>query len=227
MMAPAKDEAEEGGGAMEDRGVMRLLNDATSPFGRKVAVAALERGVSFEEEFVDLSNPERLARWNPLWQIPVLVSAAGEAIYDSATILLYLDTLHHDAPLFPEKDRFGVMTRVALCDGLMEAVLLRRMEQTRAEREQSPAFVARLEARVGRALAELEVVLGRKRAGEGPMQADDIAAACALGYVDFRFGTDWRAHCPRAAAWLAACADRPSLRETAPTRTRPVASGRA
>lgn len=201
---------------------MRLLNDATSPFGRKVMVAALERAIPLVEEFVDLTALESVALWNPLRQIPVLIMDDGRAVFDSMTILLFLDSQHQNAPLFPDADRWGVMTRAALCDGLMEAVLQRVVERKRAAEEQSPAFIAKLEARIADVLDELETGLAKKPEGSEPLLADDIAAVCALGYVDFRYTHEWRASRPAAAAWFAAYETRPSLRKTAPVRTSPA-----
>jgi glutathione S-transferase len=48
--------------------------------------------------------------------------------------------------------------------------------------------------------------------------AGDIAVACALGYLDFRFPElGWREGRPRLAAFDAAMVARPSMQASAPT----------
>lgn len=200
---------------------MRLLNDATSPFGRKVLVAAIERSIPLKEEFVDLATSEALHAANPLRQIPVVVLDNGLALYDSMTIMNYLDEVHDGPRLFPSEDRWSVMSRVSLCDGMMEATLLRIMELRRPANEQSSGFVSKLESRIGHVLEELETILTAKSPGDSVLYADDIAAICALGYLDLRYTTDWRNNHPGAAAWFESYADRRSVEGTMPTRTAP------
>ena len=201
---------------------MKLLSDATTPFGRKVLVAALERSIDVGEEFVALDGTGPLDRYNPLRQIPTLVTEDGRAIYDSDVIMSYLDTCHHGEPLVPEHDRFGVLTRMALGSGLIEATLLRRMEVVRERGERSAAFIARMEERVARALRALEAQCATV-AIAGALRADQITIACALGYVDFRYTDKWREAHPRLARWFAVMADRPSMAATVPTRSHPIA----
>lgn len=44
-----------------------------------------------------------------------------------------------------------------------------------------------------------------------------ITAACALGYLDFRFPQeDWRGAHPRLSAWYAGIAERPAFQATLP-----------
>lgn len=201
---------------------MKLLTDATTPFGRKIAVAAIERRIAMEEVFVPLDGTGPLDQWNPLRQVPTLVLADGRAIYDSDVITEYLDTLHRGEPLIPAADRIAVLTRSALGNGLTEATLLRRMEIVRPKTEQSPAFVTKMEQRIERSLKALEAQSASIAQGTAALRADQISIACALGYVDFRYVDTWRAQCPRLAAWYASVATRPSLVLTAPTRGAPV-----
>ena len=51
----------------------------------------------------------------------------------------------------------------------------------------------------------------------GPLDAGQIAVACALGYVDFRHDArGWRKGNDALARWLESFESRPSLAETAP-----------
>jgi glutathione S-transferase len=199
---------------------LTLLNDATSPFGRKILIAALERSIPMSEEFVDLTGDNRLACFNPLRQIPVLLVDGRQPLYDSDTILLYLDTAHNGAPLFPEAERWAVQTDISLANGLMEATLLRIMEIRRPAGEQSPAFINRMEARIARALGAVDSLA--PRLSRTKFIGREVALAAALGYVDFRYKTDWRADFPAAAAWAEAIHARPSLMATRPERTGPI-----
>jgi glutathione S-transferase len=202
---------------------MRLLNDATSPFGRKVMVAAIERGLSMREEFVNVAEAGELDTHNPLRQIPVLVIEGGDSVYDSSVILGFLDTLHDGEPLIPRDPAWCVATRVALGDGLIEATLQRAMELRRPEGLRSGVVIARLEGRIGRALAAIDRV--RAELALDPLRADTITIACALDYVDFRYGRSWRDELPALSAWQDSVAARASMRMTVPTRTAPVPAG--
>ena len=55
---------------------MKILSDATTPFGRKAVLCAIERGIAMDEEFVAIDA--QLDARNPLRQIPVLETATGE-----------------------------------------------------------------------------------------------------------------------------------------------------
>jgi glutathione S-transferase len=202
---------------------MRLLNDATSPFGRKVMVAALERGLKLREEFVNVAEPGELDTHNPLRQIPALVTETGDAVYDSSVILGFVDTLHGGEPLIPYDPTWRLPTRIALADGLIEATLQRAMELRRPDELRSAAVIARLEGRIGRALIAIDHI--HAELSLDPLRADAITVACALDYVDFRYGRSWRDELPALSAWQDVIAGRPSMHMTMPTRTVPVPMG--
>jgi glutathione S-transferase len=204
--------------------VMKLLNDATSPFGRKVLVAAIERAVPLEEQFVNIGLPGPIDELNPLRQIPTLVTDGGQTHYDSDVILQYIDSRHAGPRLCPAGD-WAVMTRMSLANGLIEAVLLRIMELRRPAGEQSPSFVKKLEDRVWRVLPRLDAIIDQLT-GE-PLRADQIAIACALEYTDFRYTPDWRSRCPALAKWLEPLSQRPSMAGSRPTRSAPWPSAPA
>ena len=48
---------------------MILYTDATTPFGRKCVIAALEHEIALEERFIKLSEPGDFLEVNPLNQI--------------------------------------------------------------------------------------------------------------------------------------------------------------
>jgi glutathione S-transferase len=201
---------------------MILYTDASTPFGRKCLLAALERRIPIKEEFVDLANPGPFAEINPLVQIPALKAADGEVYFDSDVILQYLDACHHGAPLIPADGRFARMTRIHLANGVIEATLYRRMETVRPASEQSPGFIKHLESRISRGLARLEQLCHEPH--DSPLDAEDITKLCALDYVDFRYPHGWRNNHPKLATWLARVSERGTAQVSKPGRSDPVAA---
>ncbi|HEY7765352.1 MAG TPA: glutathione S-transferase family protein [Aestuariivirgaceae bacterium] len=193
---------------------MRLYNGPTSPFGRKVAVLYRELDLEVEEVEIDVYAAEFLDSLNPLRQIPTLELTGGRAIFDSLVISLYLIDVAGRPDLLPEENKFEVLTTCALCDGLMEAVLQRRMESLRPEGERSTSVREKLEQRIGRTVGSLAASLERFSGAQ--LRLDRIAAACALEYTSFRFAADWVEQHPSLAAWCLAFADRPSFEATKP-----------
>ena len=200
---------------------MILYTDATTPFGRKCLVAALERNIVLEEKFVKLSDPKGFLCVNPLNQIPAL-TACNENYFDSDVILQFLDTLHKGPPLIPEENKFKHLSSVHIANAVMESTLLRIMEKRRAEKEYSPTFISHLEARIFRGIAEMEETR-IEQIGE-PLNGEELTTAIALSYVDFRFTRDWRDKAPRLSNWHAFIEQRSSMICSQPTRSKPTHS---
>ncbi len=201
---------------------MKLRYSPTSPYVRKVTVTAHETGLHDRLSRVPTvtSDPASgLARDNPLGKVPALLTDEG-AIFDSPVICDYLDGLHGGAKLVPPAGpaRWTALRREALADGILDAAILRLLEGRRPAGEQSPGWVAKQNAVIGRALDAFEVEadqLGDPAAQ--PTTIGHITLGCALGYLDFRFGADnWRATRPKLARWFAGFAARPSMAATVP-----------
>ena len=103
---------------------MILYTDATTPFGRKCLVAALERNIALEERFVNLSDPQEFLFVNPLNQIPAL-SVGQQNYFDSDVILQFLDTLHKGPPLISEKNKQNVQF-ILIGDGPEKLTLIKK-----------------------------------------------------------------------------------------------------
>ena len=103
---------------------------------------------------------------------------------------------------------------MALCDGILDASILRRYETQRPETLRSSEWDARQKTKVDQALGALEK--------EAPGFADRIdigtlTVAIMLDYLDFRFAQEpWRDAHPKLAQWHQAFASRPSLKATQP-----------
>ncbi|WP_349370779.1 glutathione S-transferase [Salinarimonas sp.] len=199
---------------------MILRSSPASPFGRKVKLAAAILGLSDRIEVVpaDTNDPaDDLRSQNPLGKIPILITDAGEPIYDSRVIVEYLDDLAGGGRLIPAGEaRVRVLRLQALADGIMDAAIIQIYEtRWRAEDRREPKWVAYQAEKVSRALAVLEAeadALGDR------LDAGTITVACMLGYLDFRFAGAWRAGHPKLVAWLDAFAARvPAFDESRPS----------
>lgn len=200
---------------------MKLHDNPASPFCRKVRVLLIETGQARDVELAYAIGhplaPERMpTAANPLGKIPALELADGTVLFDSRVICRYLDA-RPGGGLYPAEPRlWRVLTLEALADGMMEAAILMIYEsRCRPEDIRFPDWVEAQWAKIARALDTLETDWQAHLAG--PTDMGQIAVGCALGYLDFRLpGRDWRGAHPGLAAWFAAFAERPSMRETLP-----------
>ena len=183
--------------------MMVLHFSPLSPFVRKVRIGAAMLGLDGEIETVTtntLDPDDPVRRLNPLGKIPALIPEDGTAIYDSAVILEYLDHRAGGGMILPPPGaaRFRVLTEQVLADGIMEAAVLKVYEaRFRPQEKHDAAWLAYQGGKVERALAAFE-----HTQPQGARTVADIALACALGYLDFRFPGTWRATHPRLVAWL-------------------------
>lgn len=196
---------------------MRLRHSPTSPFVRKVRLAAAILGLPLALENADtLSDTDTLRQQNPLGKVPTLVTDAGETLFDSRVILAYLDQVAGGGRLHPTdpKAHMANLRLEALADGLMDAGILLLYEgRFRPEDRHEPKWLAHQQGKVDRAFLALEA---EPPAGD-TLTSGEIALACALGFFDFRFGGRWRENHPKLVAWQERFAARcPDFVETAP-----------
>ncbi|MBC6441245.1 MAG: glutathione S-transferase N-terminal domain-containing protein [Rhodospirillales bacterium] len=197
---------------------MKLHQSPTSPFVRKVLVAAHERGLANRIELLPTSTMAsgELATDNPLAKVPALVTDDGEAIYDSLVIVTLLDTMGSGPRMMPvdAATRVAVLRRHALADGMMQAAVASVMETRRPDDKIWSDFIHKEHGRVSRGLAVIE---GEIDVIGGHVDLATISIGVALGYIDFRLGDfGWRETCPKLAAWYAEFSQRPSMVGTAP-----------
>jgi glutathione S-transferase len=145
----------------------------------------------------------------------------GGSVFDSRTIVEYLDTLTPVSHLIPQngRERVEVRTWEALADGLLDAAILVRLENTqRTPQQQSPAWIERQMTKVRAALHSASSGLGdRAWCNNQAYTLADIALGCALGWLNFRFPSlDWRSPYPNLARHYEKLSARQSFIETAP-----------
>ena len=202
---------------------MKLIGSLTSPYVRKVRIVMAEKKLDYQLELEDVWTNDAILKSNPLGKVPCLVMDGGEAVFDSRVIVEYVDTLSPVGRLIPERgrERAEVRTWEALADGLLDAAILARLEQTwsgRSEGERSAAWTQRQLTRINSSLLAMAQGLGDKPwCGGNHFTLADVAVGCALGYLDFRFAhIDWRAAHPNLHKLSDKLAVRQSFIDTAP-----------
>lgn len=196
--------------------MMILRSAPPSPFGRKIKIAAAILGIDLKVEPADTNDPsDTVRRQNPLGKIPVLVLEDGTALFDSRVILEYLDHVAGAGRIIPRAPaaRFAALRMQAIGDGIMDAGILRVYEG----RWRAPELhVAKwVEHQAGKMTRALDLLEAEPPGLDATPHVGQIAVACALGYLDLRFGGEWRKDYPRLVAWLDAFAARvPSFETT-------------
>jgi glutathione S-transferase len=191
---------------------MKLYNNRPSPYGRKVLIVAHEKQLM---DWIDVtqidpwSDPAELLAVTPIGKVPALVTDDGALITESATISEYFDAVG-SGPALIGGDRFEVMARSALAQGLVDAAFGSVIERRRPASRQSDDWLARQRRAIERTLEKLAPTIDRFDLG-------DITLACALAYLDFRLPEiTWRLAHPALRKWLDEVNRRPSMQATTP-----------
>jgi glutathione S-transferase len=198
---------------------MKLYYSPGSPFARKARIVAQEHGLLNRVELAEIAvspvqGNDALAADNPLMKVPALVIDDGQALFDSRVICEYLDAFGTGPKLFPASGaaRWTALRQQALGDGTLDAVILCRYELARPEDKRWRGWTdAQMrKAHQGIAACEREDLAGPRTIGQ-------IAIACMIGYLDFRFPEEgWRNRHPKLADWYDAQAKLPSMAATRP-----------
>jgi len=197
-----------------------LRSSTTSPFARKIRIAISILGLEDEIRIdgADTLDPgDSVRQQNPLGKIPTLILDDGGTLFDSRVILEYLDGRAGGGRILPPPGaaRLDALRLQALADGILDAGILRVYEgRFRPTEKHEPKWIDHQSGKMNRALAALE----KAPPALTPMlHVGHITLACALGYLDFRFGTDWRKTHPKLVKWLDEFARKvPAFADTVP-----------
>ena len=205
--------------------MMKLIGALTSPYVRKVRIVMAEKKLDYQFELEDVWATDAILKSNPLGKVPCLVLEGGEAVFDSRVIVEYVDTRSPVSRLIPDgsRERTEVRTWEALADGILDAAILARLEQTWAGRpaeQRSQPWVDRQLGKVDAALAAMSTGLAERPWCSGNhLTLADIAVGCAVGYLDFRFpAITWRERHANLARLSDKLALRPSFIDTLPPK---------
>jgi glutathione S-transferase len=190
---------------------LALISHDLCPYVQRAVIALSEKGVPFERIYVDLANkPDWFLAISPLGKVPLL--KAGDAVvFESAVILEYLEETQPN-PLHPVDplERAQHRAMIEFGSAVLSDIWGLEIAPTR------DAAAAKIEA-LRNKFARLERSLG-----EGPWFAGE-----RFRLVDAAFGPVFRyfdlfdrlldhgifAGQPKVAAWRAALAARPSIRD--------------
>lgn len=182
---------------------MKLYYSITSPFARKVRVAALILGLDAEVELIntDVYAKNDYYRTNPLAKIPTLITRDRQTLTNSPFILEYLDFISLGKKILPLSgpERWPALNLQSIADGLMEASVLRRYESLRPVDRQDEDFESRQKEKVVRSLEFFEARHFQMKKDWG---VAEISLACALGYLELRFSQEnWLKPFPHLTKW--------------------------
>ena len=201
---------------------LQLIGANTSPYARKVRIVLAEKKIDYQYVTEDVwAANSTIMQVNPLGKVPTLIMEDGGAVFDSRVIVEYLDTLTPVHRLIPQsgRERVEVRSWEALADGLIDAAILVRLENTqRTEGQRSPAVIARQMAKIEAALTAMANGLADQDwCASKRYTLADISVGCALGYLDFRFpALDWRSPNENLGKLMEKLSKRPTFQETAP-----------
>ena len=203
---------------------MKLLGSVASPYTRKVRIVAAEKHIDLKFILVEVSAPDtEVPKSNPLGKIPVLILEDGHTLFDSRVIVEFLDGVSPLGHLIPEdkRHRIAVKRWEALADGVLDAGILIRNEQSREPALQSAAWLVRQTGKLERGLSELARELGDQAWCSGQAYSlADLALGCCLGWLSLRFPhIDWRTQYPNLARHYDKLSERPAFAETAPPKS--------
>ena len=201
---------------------MKLTYSSTSPFARKVRIAAIELGLIDKIEFTTATVApgqanEEYSKITPLKKLPVLILDNGDVILDSYVIVEYLDELAGGGKLIPASgpERWKVKSDHSLLQGMLDSMLLCRYESM--VRPEPLRWKAWSDDHWNRAWTGMARFENKPDVLSGPFTIAQIGLVCVLGYADFRFADcGWRKAYPKLDAFHQKMLERPSVKISVP-----------
>ncbi len=202
---------------------MQLWYASTSPFARKVRVAAEELGLTSRLDLIEVDpwTNTRLRALNPLAKVPTLVLDQGECLYESAVICDYFDALGPERRLIPPAGpgRWRALRLQGLADGASAAAGRLFADEHRPRNERSDGVMERQRLALAAALAAVEA----ERLDPEICTVGEISVGVLLGYLDFRWpDREWRRARPALSEWFSGFSARYSMVSTEHRPARPL-----
>jgi len=182
---------------------MKLYTSLTSPFGHKCRLVVHAEGLADRVQIVqpDIKS-EAYVNVNPLRKVPALELDDGRVLINSPLIAAYLASQGDGAKTYPEveREKWDVLNKEAIADGMVEAGVLIFMEGLRAEDERSQSW---LERQNGKITAALDVFEAESSTYGDAAHIGLLSLASGLAWFDRRdIIGDWRESHPNLKSWL-------------------------
>jgi len=164
-------------------------------------MAAKFAGIDAEGVLTDTNlAPAELVDNNPLGKIPTLVTDTGQAIYDSRTIMQFLDRAGGKR-LYPRNSvkRTEAEVLEALCDGICDCLLAIMYERRfRPAEKVHQEWIDKQWTKATRGLDYLEANMPRSTK---VLNGGHFALAAMIGYLALRFSGQWERGRPKLKRW--------------------------
>jgi glutathione S-transferase len=176
---------------------MLLIGMFDSPFVRRVAVSMKMLDLPFEHGNWSVGRDlERIREYNPLGRVPVLVTNGGERVFESSSILDYLDELvGPERALLPRSgaERRLALRLMALATGAADKGVQQVYEDVfRPEQKRHQPWLDRCRAQMASGLAAIDRYLGERGVSQWligkRMTQADITVVCAFTFLNDALG---------------------------------------
>jgi glutathione S-transferase len=176
---------------------MLLIGMFDSPFVRRVAVSMKLLDLPFEHANWSIGKDlERIREYNPLGRVPVLVTGGGERVFESSSILDYLDELvGPERALLPRSgaERRQALRLMALATGAADKGVQQVYEDVfRPEQKRHQPWLDRCRAQMASGLAAIDRCLGERGVSQWligkRMTQADITVVCAFTFLNDALG---------------------------------------
>jgi glutathione S-transferase len=211
---------------------MKLINNGPSPFGRKVMIALSEKGLAYDIEWdIPWHKDTTVHHYNPLEQLPILISDSGEKVYESSFILAWLER-HFPLPALVPSDPDELLRMKllqVLSVGVMDAIVRINFELARPSEHQSTEWVSRQKRKVAGGIKELSRLIGEREFAVGDaLSHADLEIGSVLGHLDFLSSSIavlaeifdkeilWRSRYPNLDRYIDRLESRPSFQQAEP-----------
>ncbi|MCA9679019.1 MAG: glutathione S-transferase family protein [Kofleriaceae bacterium] len=166
---------------------MKLFGTTTSPYVRRVRIAALEADVPFD--LVDTATPDGQAALrlvSPIWKVPV-IEVDGRILFDSRTICDWIVTTHGWGGLAAPGDRWHAANLLNAIDGALDSAIQVFYRRRDGHDVAAMPFAQRQRARIDAIFDWLDGEHRAGRFGDGAaLGLAEMSLACTLDWMDFR-----------------------------------------
>ena len=208
---------------------MKLYYTVTSPYARKVRIAAIERGIYQDIELIEANigfeegtlktKTSDITDHNPSGRVPTLITKEEKAVFDSTVIVHYLDSKGSHPKIIPseENNKIHALRINALVDESIDAMRFLKFENMRPKNVRLPDWINALNLKVNRSLILLENYIEYyDGTNKDKIDIGLISAGCLMHIVTNNIDAPWNCSHPKLDIWFEEFSKRNSMELTKP-----------